>query len=84
MWCPGSLDEKVFQGESAQLGSGAVQKSQKRRLRTGDCTWCLATLARTAGEDADDGSLVGGSPREKGRRGTAGGEERSPFPGVLL
>ena len=49
----------MFQGQSAQLASGAAGKSQKRRLRIGDCIWRLVTLTRTVGVDADDESLVG-------------------------
>lgn len=45
---------------------------------TGDCIRRLLTLTRTAGGDADNESLAGGSPREKGRKGNGDVEQKPP------
>ena len=82
--CPRSQDKKVCQGERAQLRSDAAGRSQKGRLRPRDCIRRLLTLTRTAGVDADNESLAGGSPREKGRKGNGDVEQKSPFQRVLL
>lgn len=58
---------KVFQGEG---GCSNPAERSNRRPR-------LVTLTRAVGEDADTESLVGGSPREKGRRGTGDREQGS-------
>lgn len=60
-------------------GSGEV----RRQLENGDCIWQPVTLVRAAGVDADNKSLVGRTPREKGTR-TGDGKQRSLLQGVLL